>query len=150
MRSVLAVAAQAAGVFRRTPIERTDQQIAWERPDQAFFAAGACHLLAWVCRDVYPDHGIQLVGMRLGGDPQVSHTYAIWRGWAFDHSGWNAEKDLLEVNAAFEGRPLELILLSAGLGEFCRRHNHRLPDQYWQDPIPRARSYLSRHPPPWT
>ena len=33
-----------AGVFRRTPAERADQELAWRRPDQAFFAAGACHI----------------------------------------------------------------------------------------------------------
>ena len=92
-------------MFRRTPIERFDQQVSWLRPEQAFFAAGACHILASVCRDAYPDRGITVAAMRLAGDLQVSHVYATWDGWAFDHSGWNFESELLEVNAAFEDRP---------------------------------------------
>ena len=100
--SVLLVVAQAAGVFRRTPIQRLDQQLSWLRTNQAFFATGACHILAWVCRDAYPDREIMAAAMRLNGDPQVSHVYATWGSWAFDHSGWNVESELVEVNAAFE------------------------------------------------
>ena len=29
----------AAGVFRRTPQQRADQELSWNRSDQAFFAA---------------------------------------------------------------------------------------------------------------
>ena len=94
------VAAIAAGAFRRTAIERSDQRVAWERTDQAFFAAGACHILAWVCRDSYPDRPIEIAGVCLADDSQVLHTYAIWDGWAFDHSGWNPEPQLLLVNSA--------------------------------------------------
>ncbi|MBE1611454.1 hypothetical protein [Actinopolymorpha pittospori] len=32
--------------YRRTPAQRADQRLAWERPDEAFFASGACHILA--------------------------------------------------------------------------------------------------------
>ncbi|MEU4165235.1 hypothetical protein AB0E94_53245, partial [Actinoplanes sp. NPDC026670] len=91
------MAAEAAGAFRRTAIERSDQRIAWERTDQAFFAAGACHILAWVCRDSYLDRPIEIAGVRAAGDWQVFHAYAVWDGWAFDHSGWNSESQLLAV-----------------------------------------------------
>lgn len=141
--------AQAAGVFRRTPIQRLDQQVSWVRPDQAFFAAGACHILAWVCRDAYPGRGIMVVAMRFAGDLHVSHVYATWGGWAFDHSGWNVESELLEVNASFEGRPVERLDITTELADFCQHHRHRLPHQYWQDPLERAHNYVTAHQPPW-
>ncbi|GAB3334627.1 hypothetical protein GCM10027452_08150 [Micromonospora halotolerans] len=144
------VTAEAAGVFRRTAIERSDQRISWERTDQAFFAAGACHILAWVCRESHPDRPIEIAGVRMAGDWQVFHVYALWEGWAFDHSGWNPEPQLMAANTAFEGRPLERITITEGLAQFCATHHSRMPDQYWRDPLPRARDYVSRYTPPWT
>ncbi|MEU1247600.1 hypothetical protein ACWD8I_11420 [Micromonospora arida] len=143
------MAAEAAGAFRRTATERSDQRVAWERADKAFFAAGACHVLAWVCRDSYPDRSISVAALRLAGDLQIFHVYAIWAGWAFDHSGWNPEPRLLAVNADFEGQPLERVGVTVDLAEFCGEHQHRMPDQYWRDPLPRAREYVGRYTPPW-
>jgi len=45
---------QAAGVYRRTQAEREDQLLSWQRGDRAFFAAGACHILAWRSRPISP------------------------------------------------------------------------------------------------
>lgn len=143
------VTAEAAGSFRRTALERADQQVAWVRADQAFFAAGACHILAWACRDAYPVRSIDVAAVRLAGDPQIFHAYASWNGWAFDHSGWNPEPQLLAVNADFEGHPLERVGITVGLAEFCAEHHHRMPDQFWRDPLPRARRYVGRFTPPW-
>ncbi|PGH42200.1 hypothetical protein COO58_20955 [Micromonospora sp. WMMA1996] len=144
------MAVTAAGVFRRTPLERSDQRVAWHRTDQAFFAAGACHILAWVCRDTYPDRAIGTTGLRFADDRQVFHVYATWAGWAFDHAGWNPEPDLLAVNRDFERRPVERVPLADDLAAFCAAHHHRMPHRYWRDPIPRARAYLDRYAPPWT
>jgi hypothetical protein len=136
--------AVAAGVFRRTPIERSDQRVSWERTDQAFFAAGACHILAWTCRDAHPGREIGLAAMRKTGDEHPFHVYATWAGWAFDASGWHPEPELLRVNAEFEGVPVESFAITAALEEFCAVHLHRLPDQFWRDPRPRARRHLDR------
>jgi hypothetical protein len=143
------VEATAAGKYRRTPLERADQRVAWQRSDQAFFAAGACHILAWVCRESYPDRLIGIIGLRFAGEHQVFHVYATWNDWAFDHSGWSSESQLFTVNQDFEGRPLERVTITADLAAFCAEHHSRTPTQYWRDPLPRARDYLVRHPPPW-
>jgi len=47
-----------AGMFRRTPEERADQEVSWRRTDQAFFAAGACHILAWEFVARNPAYGV--------------------------------------------------------------------------------------------
>ncbi|MEU6137998.1 hypothetical protein [Nocardioides sp. NPDC047086] len=75
--------------------------------------------------------------------------YASWSTWAFDHSGWSDETDLLSANADFEGRPVERIEITSTLAAFCAGHAHRMPGQFWQDPVPRAIRYLDRHTPPW-
>jgi hypothetical protein len=147
--SVLRMTSQAAGAFRRTQIERSDQRVAWKRTDQAFFAAGACHVLAWVCREAFPARSIGIAAVRFESEQQVFHTYATWNGWAFDHSGWNPEPELLAVNTDFEGRPLERIEITVGFADFCEQHCHRMPNQYWRDSLPRAREYVARYSAPW-
>ncbi|MFR9779470.1 hypothetical protein ACL02O_25860 [Micromonospora sp. MS34] len=102
-----------------------------------------------MCRDSFPDRAIEIVAVRRAGGGEVFHTYAVWEGWAFDHSGWNPESQLLAVNTEFEGQPLERVRIAAPLAEFCEQHHHRMPDRYWRDPLPRARDYVRRHIPPW-
>lgn len=141
--------AEAAGAFRRTELERSDQRVSWDRSDQAFFAAGACHVLAWVCRDTYGEQQIGIEALRFEGEQQVFHTYATWDGWTFDHSGWNPEPQLLAINTAFEGVELERAPITVGLADFCDEHHHRMPHEYWRNPTPRARAFVARHQPPW-
>lgn len=62
---------EAAGTYRRTDLERRDQQVSWERPDKAFFAAGACHVLAWACLEVHADRPLRLAAIRTPGVEQV-------------------------------------------------------------------------------
>jgi hypothetical protein len=143
------VPARASGEFRRTPRERADQRISWERTDQAFFASGACHVLAWACRELHPDQPIGIAAIRFAGEERAFHVYATWRGWAFDHAGWHVEADLLAVNAEFEGRAIERLAITTGLADFCAQHGSRMPEQYWRDPVPRARAYAGHHRPPW-
>jgi len=143
------MAATASGVFRRTPLERSDQRVSWERPDRAFFASGACHILAWSCRDSYPDQPIEIAAMWLAEERLPLHAYAVWDGWAFDSSGWNPEADLLAVNAEFEGRSVSRLAIGLTLAEFCLAYDHRMPHQYWRDPLPRAHAYVRRFDPPW-
>ena len=126
-----------------------DQRLAWQRPDVAFFAAGACHVLAWTCRAVHADRDVGITALRFADDGRVWHTYATWQDWAFDASGWNPEADLIAANERFEHRKLATVSVSHDLGEFCRVHQHRMPQDYWSDPMPRARAYVARHTPPW-
>lgn len=105
---------QAAGLYRRTQAERDDQRLSWERTDRAFFAAGACHILA--------------------GVPYLRDL----ADWAFDHCGWHRADDLVEVNEDFVGQPLVRLEITTDRAEFCHRHYHRMPHQYHRDPWPRA------------
>lgn len=141
---------RAAGEFRRTPLERSDQLVSWERPDQAFFAAGACHILAWACRDVYASHDVGLAALRSADEPHAFHVFATWGWWAFDHSGWNFESDLVQANAAYEDRAVSRVAIDVSLAEFCGEQGHRMPHEYWSDPVPRARTYVARFRPPWS
>jgi hypothetical protein len=147
------VAYRPTRLYARTPEERADQATSWARPDHAFFAAGACHVLAWSFLDAYPDAGFLAVGLRVVGHPNASHVYVSDGTWAFDHNGWTYEAELLAVTRADyathqPGAVLERLALGFDLAAFCAAHNSRLPAQYAHDPRPRARSYLARFPPP--
>lgn len=143
------MAVRAAGEFRRTQAERDDQRLSWVRPDQGFFASGACHILAYVCRETYPDQVIRIMAMRDTGAEHASHVVASWREWSFDHCGWNRQGELLEANEAYDRRPLELIEITGDLLSFCEQHDHRPPDLYYADPRSRARDYVLQFEPPW-
>jgi len=137
-----------AATFRRTKAERNDQRLSWQRSDQAFFAAGACHILAWAFVTGRSNSNFQIVALRKVGEKHASHVIASDGVWAFDHDGWTRESDLLAVTAAFEPeKPWESLLITADLGAYRRSHDHRLPEQYAEDPWPRARAYIARFPP---
>ncbi|MGW4536240.1 hypothetical protein ACWEOI_35315 [Nocardia sp. NPDC004340] len=130
--------------FRRTPLERFDQDLAWHRDDQWFFAAGACHILAYVFLE---QHRGRFAAFGLwpcmADDP--SHVYAGDGIWAFDHSGWTPVGELpgagqaAEPGADYRSRPIEM-----DLDEFCARHWHRSPAEFIYDPRPRARAYIAK------
>ncbi|QSR31350.1 hypothetical protein CFI00_12720 [Nocardioides sp. S5] len=140
---------EAAGTYRRTDLERRDQQVSWERPDKAFFASGACHVLAWACVEVHADRSLRLGAIRTPGAHEVWHTYAVWGDHAFDASGWHLERELVRANEAFEGRALERVPIVGSLEDFCVEQHHRLPRDFWADPWPRAQDYVRRFVPPW-
>jgi hypothetical protein len=83
--------------YKRTEAERTDQLLAWRRNDKAFFAAGACHILAWAILETYPELGFAPIGLRRVGQAHVGHVYVTDGSWAFDHDGWTAESVLLDT-----------------------------------------------------
>jgi len=97
----------------------------------------------------YPDRLIGLAAMLCGDERHVLHVYATWNRWAFDHSGWNRESQLLAANEDFEGRTVGRVEITVSLAEFCKTRIHRMPHQYWRDPLSRAREYVNQHVPPW-
>ncbi|MDQ6525993.1 MULTISPECIES: hypothetical protein [unclassified Nocardioides] len=139
----------AAGAYRRTRAQRASPWLSWSRPDRAFFASGACHILAWTCRELHPSEPIGIAALRATGAEQVFHAFATWGAWAFDHSGWHPADALVGVNQDFAGHAIERVEITTDLATFCRQHRHRMPHQYHDDPRPRARDYVRRFEPPW-
>jgi hypothetical protein len=138
---------------RRTDAERADQLLSWRRNDKSFFAAGACHILAWVflsCEDRAAS--FSPVGLRQVGEEYMNHVYVSDGRWAFDYGGWTREDELLTVTSAAHadatpGAVIEQLTLPKDLEQFCAESNHRLPSQFAFDPVPRARAYIARFPP---
>ena len=135
--------------FRRTPAERADQELSWRRGDQAFFAAGACHILAFAFQHLHPDAGFSVIGLRKIGEAWVSHAYVSDGRWAFDHDGWTPEEELLAVTTAAEPAPgWQRLVIDTDLETFCREHSSPAATPVAHPPWQRAYDYIARFDPP--
>ncbi|MFI6167094.1 hypothetical protein ACIBCN_09915 [Nocardia sp. NPDC051052] len=136
--------------FRRTPLERFDQELAWHRDDQWFFAAGACHILAYAFLATYSDR-FAVKGLWPSTEPDPSHVYVSDGKWAFDHCGWTLEHELLTVSRAAEPAACyEARQIIWQIDELCARHWHRTRAEYLHDPWPRACAYIAQFSDPRT
>lgn len=139
----------AAIELMRTPAQRQDQVLSWERPDRELFAAGACHILAFRFRELRRDEHWDVVHLRPHDGYTGNHVYAANGGWDFDFNGWTREEFLLaettrRCRTRWRDWEAERLLFMGSLTEFCADTHHRLPSEYAADPIPRADAYISR------
>lgn len=139
-------------LFDRTPEEKRDIFVSWSRSDQAFFASGACHILANLFVQLHQHEGYKMIHIKPAQGFTGNHVYASNGEWAFDHNGWTKEKELLSTtskafrekypNWTYERTVIENSLTS--LEDFCKANNHRLPWQYAYLPWERAYKYIAR------
>jgi hypothetical protein len=140
--------------FDRTPEERRDKFKSWVRPDRAFFAAGACHILADLFVELHAHEGYKMVFIKPGAGFPGTHVFASNGIWAFDHNGWTKEAVLLAATEAaytqkYPGWTYTKQAIEPGIGaleNFCKANNHRLPWQYAHLPWERAYQYIQQFP----
>lgn len=142
--------------FRRTPAEKADPFLAWAREDKAFFAAGACHILAYLFMQLHPNENFVIIYLKPINGPG-NHLYVTNGTWAFDFNGWTLESELLDetqkaYTEQYEGWDFERIVMTADLETFCRENNHRSPSHFAYLPWERAYHYIKQFPalPPGT
>jgi hypothetical protein len=138
-------------LFDRTPQERRDPFLFWQRDDQAFFAAGACHILAEMFRQLHDGEDFQVIFIKPNITRAGTHVYISYGVWAFDHNGWTLEKEMIDtVRAAYAGYhpgwDFERIVITEDLETFCRNNNHRQPWQFAYLPWERAYNYIKQFP----
>ena len=143
--------------LRHTELERRDQHASWTRTDEAFFAAGACHVLAFALLSRHPREDRTAVFLRPVGGLPGSHVYVRRGAWAFDFNGWTTEDVLLAANTAecrqsWPAWECDRIDIAEPIETFCVTWNHRLPRDFAGDAMARANRYLDRFPgdPPTT
>jgi hypothetical protein len=140
--------------FDRTPEEKRDMFKSWERDDTAFFAAGACHILADLFVQLHRHEGYKMVYTKPTEKFPGNHVYASNGDWAFDHNGWTKEKELLTLTEQayaqkYPGWTYERLVIGnslTALEEFSRANFHRLPWQFAHVPWERAYSYIRQFP----
>lgn len=143
--------------YTPTPEQSQNPAAAWNRDDETFFAAGACHLLAYAFHWLHPHQGYDIIYLEPQGDYPSDHVY-IYRpadklyrqAWGLDFAGWTPEAELLAVMHADYTRRYpgwsfkRRVITRLPLETFCRRHRHRLPADFLQPPWPRTHAYLER------
>ena len=139
-------------LFDRTPEERRDIFLSWRRDDQAFFANGACHILANLFSQIHEHEGYNMVHIKPNEGHKGNHVFASNGEWAFDHNGWTRESELLyAVEQGFSSKypdwSYEKIIIDnskTSLEEFCKVNNHLLPWQYANLPWERAYKFIEK------
>jgi hypothetical protein len=137
-------------VHLRTPEEKADLERSWRRPDEEFFASGACHVLAGVfLRGPLADgFGALLIEPRDGA--RGGHVIAASAQWVFDCRGWQRREPYLAeyaaaLRAVIPGWSCVLTAIDDPCAwAFCRKYQHRHPTQFFGEPIPRAEAFLRR------
>lgn len=135
----------------RTDEERRDPFLSWSRDDEAFFAAGACHILAFLFVQLHQHEGFEAVLLRPQGGAPGTHVFASDGRWAFDFNGWVRQEKLLKVTTAayraeWPNWRHDLVPLGPCIDQFCRQYAHRSPQCFAYLPWERAYRYLQRFP----
>jgi hypothetical protein len=138
--------------FTRTDAERRDAFLSWARTDRAFFAAGACHILAHQFLSLHHGERYQLILIKPHEGFTGSHMYASDGMWAFDFNGWTLEEELLGVHgsayeAAQPGWSYDRVVVVEGLPELLKHTNDFRPPEYFPElPWKRAYEYIQTFP----
>ena len=137
-------------IFRSSE-QKSDLRKSFYRPDRPFFASGACHVLAdvfietngseWHAVFIFPEAGFR-----------GSHVFVSNGRLVFDYHGFSSEAVFIEhhfkkMRRFFPGWRASLVELTTSpiSEEFCTRFNHRRPDQFYENPQPRALNFVHRH-----
>ncbi|WP_051517360.1 hypothetical protein [Deinococcus phoenicis] len=139
--------------LRRTPEEKRDVALSWQRPDLNFFAAGACHVLAFAFLELYPQAGFRPRFIRPVGEHGGAHIYVTDGLLAFDAQGYVPEAELLALHraayqAAIPSWQAAVRPVTVPLAGFCAANNHRAPWDFPPGVWARARAYLAQFPEP--
>jgi hypothetical protein len=144
---------------RRTPGSKRDPVKQWALPDRVFFAAGACHILAYAFLEAYPESGFQPKWLRPIPGHTGNHIVVVRDDVVFDYHGY-AEWDVhcahtrRRANQFWPGWDADTVDLHREAlvsNAEARRYDGLVmkePKDYLFDPLPRARAYLRRFPAP--
>lgn len=134
----------------RTPSEKADLLASWNRLDEQFFAAGACHILAGAFLDARVPSGFSAYLLEPAAGFRGGHVLVADETTTFDWRGYRPRREYLaflaqERSSFMPGWHYSLVAIPDPLGwPFCRRYRHRHPSQFPHDVVARAKRYLGR------
>ncbi|MBP0493780.1 hypothetical protein J5Y10_13415 [Roseomonas sp. SG15] len=139
--------------MKRDPVRR------WALPDRAFFAAGACHILAHAFLDRHGRPGMRALWIRPAPGFTMNHIVVDGGAWIFDWRGY-ARRDAFLAHTWRKARRwwpgwdaalvelLREVLVSEPLSRTHEGLWLREPGDFLHDAGMRARAYLDRFPAP--
>ena len=134
---------------------KEDPRKRWNLKDRIFFGNGACHILAGAFLEIAPLKGFHAEWIRPHEGFSGNHFYVTDGIVAFDFHGYSLRSRLLHYyRRRRSGRQphwdADIVHVDFDLLDTAslNRVNHLGPDQYLEDPRPRAERYLARidHP----
>lgn len=135
----------------RTPAQKADQRWSWDRGDRAFFAAGACHILAREFLATEAGRGFR--PFMIVPDPgwRGGHVFCSDGRTTFDYHGCARHDPFVAHYRAkiarffpgWRGRCVDIVD-SFWRDDWFERTHHRRPEQFLHDPTPRARRFIAR------
>lgn len=135
----------------RSDKDKADLMRSWHRPDRSFFASGACHILAHIFLQQYPDSGYHAINIRPHPNFRGGHIIVSDGNTVFDYHGYSDHDRFMahyfaKIRRYFPGWQADLIPIHESLvdSSFCAQLLLRTPPQYLHDPMPRARAFLAR------
>jgi len=144
---------------RRTVGAKRDPVKQWALPDRVFFAAGACHMLAYAFLDRYPDSGFEPMWIRPRMGHTGNHIVVVRRGLVFDYHGFSEwahywSHTIRRADQRWPGWAADVV--AVGKQALVSRHHARdyeglwmkEPQEFLFDPMARAHRYLERFPAP--
>lgn len=128
----------------------------WNRTDRVFFGFGACHILAGVYLEDAPLDGFYGEWIVPVEGYSGHHMYVTNGAIAFDYHGYSRRENLLTHyrngwSERYAGWSANIKRIDFPLLETVElnKRNHLGPDQFFGDPVTRARQFLLlfQHPP---
>lgn len=133
------------GAIKRDPLRR------WQLSDRVFFGHGACHILAGVFLADHRRPELHAYWICPTGGLPGFHIFVSDGLHAFDYHGYSSHQALVRQHQKGWRRQhpewragvtrVDFDLLST---EALNAHRMLGPDQYFQDPRPRAREFIQR------
>lgn len=131
----------------------------WNLKDSLFFSNGACHILAYVFLERFPDTGFLPYWVKPDPDFKGNHIFVASKDQAFDYKGFSSLQNFFnDLEAGMEQHycnwKYETILLDKHIlvsEEESRKLDGlwlRPPEKFLHNPIPRAQAYLNQFPVP--
>ena len=142
-------------IILRSPEEKADLKLSWLRPDEEFFASGACHVLAAAFLEVYPSAGFSPWSVRPTDGGRGAHVIVMRGDLVFDWAGYSHRDTFLSeyveaIRVLIPNWNAELLPIAVNpiSWEFCVATSSRHPSQFPHDPLPRAMAFVRRFPHP--
>jgi hypothetical protein len=135
--------------YERTPEEYQDPFLAWKREDISFFAAGACHILAYMFLSLHNNDECELIHIKPVGHYRGNHMYVVIGEWAFDFNGWTLEKELLNeyekaYKELYDEWKFKRVIVEEKFTDYILKNNHRPPEYFPYLPWERAYNYIKK------
>lgn len=135
----------------RTDAQKRDLFGSWRRFDRAFFASGACHVLAYEFLKRPEADGFRPLMVEPDFGFRGAHVFASNGQWVFDYHGWSSHSKFVDhylgkisrIFPDWSGKVTDISRDFWSEAWFARTGSRR-PTQYHFDPTERTNAFIDR------